>query len=75
MRKTPTKAELDLLVSIVMGALPDSFTQRKTALVTLLFVLPRGYSRRHEIGKALSALRIHEQAQARFQFSQGKEPR
>lgn len=71
MRKTPTNEELDLLVGITMGALPDSFTKRKAALVTLLFVLPRRYSRRHEIGKALNALRIHEQAQARFQFTQG----
>ena len=71
MRKTPTTAELDLLVSITMSALPDSLRARKAALVTLLYVLPRSYARRHEIGKALSALRAHEAAQARFQFSQG----
>lgn len=71
MRKSPTNAELDAHVALVMGALPDSFSQRKAALVTLLFLLPRGYARRDEVGEALRALRIHEQAQARFQFTQG----
>ena len=71
MRKAPTNAELDSLVGITMCALPDSFTQRKAALVTLLYLLPRGYEGREHVNEALQCLRIHEQAQARFQFSQG----
>lgn len=69
MRKTPSNAELDLLVGLTMGALPDSFSQRKAVLVTLLFLLPRGYAGRDAVCEALRGLRIHEQAQARFVFS------
>lgn len=71
MRKAPTEQELDLLAGITMGALPDSFTQRKAALVTLLYILPRSYAGRSKVGQALSALHAHEQAQARFKFAQG----
>ncbi len=75
MRKTPTNAELDLLVSTTVGALPDSLTKRKAVLVTLDWLLPRDCARRPDIKEMLRGLRIHEQAQARFQFTQGKEPR
>lgn len=71
MRKSPTAAELDMLTSITMGALPDSLTQRKAALVTLLYLLPRDYVNRAVVSEALQHLRAHEQAQARFQFAQG----
>ena len=71
MRKTPTPAQWDLLVSITMSALPDSLRARKTALVTLLYALPRNYAGREHVSEALQGLRIHEAAQARFQFSQG----
>lgn len=69
MRKSPTEQELDLLVGITMGALPDSFTQRKAALVTLLYLLPRSYGGRSKVGQALSTLHAHDQV--RFQFAQG----
>ena len=71
MRKQPTTAELDLLVSITMNSLPDSLSQRKAALVTLLYLLPRNYEGRVFVSESLAGLRAHDQAQARFQFSQG----
>lgn len=75
MRKSPTSQELDQLVAITMGALPDSLRARKVALVTLLFLLPRDYAGREIVSEALQGLRIHEQAQARFTLdftTQGK---
>lgn len=71
MRNRPTTEELDQMVAITMGALPDSLRARKAALVTLLWLLPRSYAGRTDIGKALMCLRNHEQAQARFQFPHG----
>lgn len=73
MRSKPTTEELDALVQRVMASLPDSLRARKAELVTLLWLLPRDYRGRDDIGKTLHSPRIHEQAQARFQFSQGGE--
>lgn len=75
MRKNPTPAELDEAVAATMRGLPDSITKRKAALVSLLWLLPTTYPRRDEIGEALHGLHIHEAAQARFPFAEGKELR
>lgn len=72
MRKAPTDEQMDDFLAIHMGALPDSLSARKKALVTLLLLLPHSYSRRHDVAESLRALHLHEAAQARFQFSQGK---
>lgn len=75
MRNKPTTAEFDLLVGITMRSLPDSLTQRKAALVTLLYLLPRSYEGRAVVSESLAGLRAHDQAQARFQFTPGgKQP-
>lgn len=72
MRKAPTTSQLDEFLAVHMAALPDSISRRKSALETLLYLLPRSYAGREIVAESLRTLRLHEQAQARFQFTQGK---
>lgn len=57
---------LDRFVARNMETLPDSLTDRKEHLVTLLSLLPKNYARRSGVVMALEAIRTHEQEQLKF---------
>lgn len=72
MSAKPSREHIDAMVAHVVATLPDSLKLRKTVLVTLLSVLPRGYEGRFKIAKLLEALRAHDLAQLKFHLGDEK---
>lgn len=66
MIKQPQPEALDHFVDLVIGALPDSHSQRKDTLIVLLALLPRNYDRRALLMQSLQALHAHDHAQMRL---------
>ena len=62
---------LERFVARVMSNLPDSLSERKQDLVTLLVLLPKNFSKRTEIIRALEAIRAHEMVQGKFKLLLG----
>lgn len=60
------RKHLDHFVTRYIERLPEKISDRREDLIVLLSLLPRGYSRRHEIMEMLQHIRAHEQAQLNF---------
>lgn len=57
---------LDRFVARFIARLPDSFSERKQDLLTLLCLLPKSYARRAEIKTMVELMNEHEREQLKF---------
>ena len=57
------KVDFNLLSGHVIATLPDSFSERKILLATLLAAVPLNFTHRMEIKRLLHFLEAHEKSQ------------